>query len=340
MERELSVSFLMALMASALGVLATYRMAIRFKILDIPNKRSSHIRPTPRGGGIGILFGVLITILFYRLNKNYVLPGWPFWIGLALVAGIGLLDDILGYVKPIIRIALQVGAALLIAISFGYFKYLPFPPPFDISLGSFGFVLTLLWFVAVMNFFNFMDGIDGIAGLQALITGATIAFATRGSQAWLGSVIAGASLGFLFFNWQPAKIFMGDVGSYSLSFLLASAPFISETKSSYSLTMLIGLSLWMFLADATFTIVRRLVTGERIWEAHRSHLYQRLVQTGLPHYRVTMLVGISSVVISALGVYAYTGHATLRWWATFFVAVALFLGEMMLTVHRERTKRA
>jgi len=255
-----------------------------------------------------------------------------------LAAGIGFLDDIKGFVTPIMRLTFQVVAALFVIISFGYFECVPLPAPFNISLGGFGFVLTLLWFVAVMNFFNFMDGIDGIAGLQALITGATIAFALKGAQALLSSVIAGASFGFLFLNWQPAKIFMGDVGSYSLSFLFAAIPFLSEKDICCKTLMLIGLSLWLFLADATFTLLKRLISGERVWEAHRDHLYQRLVRTGLPHYKVSLLVGVGSVFISAFAIYAYNESSVLRWWIAFLVAAILFCGELILTKYRERPR--
>lgn len=339
MDKDLALSFLTAFVFSIVGVFAVYKLALRYKIMDLPNVRSSHDKPTPRGGGVGILVGIVAASIIYGMRTNDLIPEWPFWAGLLLVASVGFLDDVIGGVNLLFRLSVQLSSALLIFLYYGGLKRLPLPPPFNFSLGIFSFVISILWFLAVINFFNFMDGIDGLAGTQALITAATLAFLRHGELAWIGCVVAGSSLGFLLFNWQPAKLFMGDVGSYSLAYIFASIPFLPSSIACQNTTMLVGLSLWMFLSDATFTLIRRLVSGERIWEAHRSHLYQRLAKSGIPHSKVSLLIGAFSIMISVVAFYAYIGNSGFRWWFGFLTALALFLVELTLANFLEKKRK-
>jgi UDP-N-acetylmuramyl pentapeptide phosphotransferase/UDP-N-acetylglucosamine-1-phosphate transferase len=170
-----------------------------------------------------------------------------------------------------------------------------------------GYWLLALWFVGLVNVYNFMDGIDGIAGLQAVVAG--VAWAIIGTVLSLplvqltGAVIASAALGFLTLNWHPAKIFMGDAGSTVLGFLFATLPFLATVEGGERLgargerleltrSLIIGAILvWPFLADGIFTFLRRLKNRENVLQAHRSHLYQRLVIAGHSHTRVTVTYG-------------------------------------------------
>jgi UDP-N-acetylmuramyl pentapeptide phosphotransferase/UDP-N-acetylglucosamine-1-phosphate transferase len=159
----------------------------------------------------------------------------------------------------------------------------------------------LVWIVGLCNAYNFMDGIDGIAAAQAIVAGAGWAWlGWRGGDAMTalaGALIAGASLGFLFFNWPPAKVFMGDAGAAFLGFTFAALTVLALTQS-LERAAAGALFVWPFLFDTTFTLVRRLVRGENVLRAHRSHLYQRLVARGWSHARVTMLYA----ALAALGV--------------------------------------
>ncbi|MEW6498846.1 MAG: glycosyltransferase family 4 protein [Cyanobacteriota bacterium] len=335
MTAKIFLTTLTTFVFSLLGVYAYIRFARRYHIMDIPNVRSSHSQPVPRGGGIGLLLGIGVSAALASI-LGVELPSWPIWLGLVLVAGVGFWDDLRGELQVPIRLLAQLCAALLVVSFSGRLTSLPLPPPADLSLNGLGYLISVIWILAVLNFFNFMDGIDGIAGSQALITGIALAFAVGMEGAWLGATIAGSSLGFLLLNWQPAKIFLGDIGSYSLGFMLAAAPLQYGSERASRLTMLVGLSLWMFLADASLTFIHRLFSKGRVWEAHRNHFYQRLVKSGLSHKQVTLLVAACAVTTSAMGVSAYKADREWLWWIAFLVAVLVFVLEVVLTRYRER----
>jgi UDP-N-acetylmuramyl pentapeptide phosphotransferase/UDP-N-acetylglucosamine-1-phosphate transferase len=182
--------------------------------------------------------------------------------------------------------------------------------------GAVGYWLLALWFVGLINVYNFMDGIDGIAGLQAVVAG--VAWAVIGTVLSLpmvqltGAVVASAALGFLTLNWHPAKIFMGDAGSTVLGFLFATLPFLATAEGGERLgargerleltrSLTIGAILvWPFLADGIFTFLRRLKNRENVLQAHRSHLYQRLVIAGHSHTRVTVVYGCLALLGAVL----------------------------------------
>jgi glycosyltransferase WbpL len=213
---------------------------------------------------------------------------------------------------------------------------MPLPPPFDISLGRLGPALGVLWIVAVVNFYNFMDGIDGLAGLQAVITGTGIAAAGFDPlSSFLGAALAGAAAGFLVFNWSPASIFLGDAGSGVLGYTLAVLPFLAPLESRADIVWLVASSLWFFLADATFTLLRRTARGERPHEAHREHLYQRLVAAGSSHSAVSAGLGLAALAVTSLSLAAFKiGDPAFRW-ASLSVALVLFGLEVRLVQSRE-----
>lgn len=284
---------LIAVIATYLGVALIRRWASRARMLDVPNARSSHTRPTPRGGGLAI-----VAVVLGGLWLNAALcPGVTWWalaifsFSAVLIAGVSWLDD-LHSLPAGIRFIAHGLAAILVILAFGCWHALSWPGWGYFSLGLFGVLLTFLWVVGLTNAYNFMDGIDGIAGGQAVVAG--LGWAILG---WIsgqpivsvmGLLIAGASLGFLGHNWPPARIFMGDVGSAFLGF--AFAALTVRASQSNPVFVLAGIALvWPFVFDAVFTFARRLVRGEKVWAAHRSHLYQRLVITGLSHGQVSGL---------------------------------------------------
>jgi UDP-N-acetylmuramyl pentapeptide phosphotransferase/UDP-N-acetylglucosamine-1-phosphate transferase len=176
-------------------------------------------------------------------------------------------------------------------------------PVSRVDLGSFGMLgfgllawpLTLLWIVGLTNAFNFMDGSDGIAGITAAAVAAGIAAAAAacidGPVAVIAAAFAGSALGFLTSNWQPARIFMGDVGSAFCGFLLAVLPLAVGADAVPEVLPVAVLALWPFIFDTSLTLLRRLWAGENIFQAHRSHLYQRLLIAGWSHRAVASLYG-------------------------------------------------
>lgn len=300
-------------------------------VVDIPNARSSHAAPTPRGGGIGIIAGLAAgSLTAWAVGMQ--LPTPELFIALFIIALVGLLDDSSGGLSVTLRLALQIAAAGIVVYRAEGLIELPLPQPLNVSLGPLGVPVALLWIVGVTNLYNFLDGIDGFAGLQGVVAGLALSFFS-GADVFLsvGLSIAASCAGFLFYNWHPAKVFMGDVGSGTLGFALAALPFqLSQARRGEGVFLVI-MCLWFFLSDGLFTLIRRLSRGERIWEAHRSHLYQRLVKTGLPHNYVTLRVGMAAAMISAISVASIQLQDAAPKWAAFALALAAFFAYLQWT---------
>jgi Fuc2NAc and GlcNAc transferase len=272
--------------------------ALKRSLVDIPNARSSHTVPTPRGGGIAIVLSFLAAVLFAAAKG---LVGWS--ISWALVGGgagialLGFLDDH-GHIAARWRLLGHFAGAAWVLLWLGGL------PPFDVfgvtlQLGWWGHAFAAIYLVWVLNLYNFMDGIDGIASVEALcvcLSGALLyGLIERPDLVLLPVLLAAAVAGFLFWNFPPARIFMGDAGSGFLGLMLAAlslqAAWISPNLF-WAWVILLG----VFIVDATFTLVRRLLRGDKVYEAHRSHAYQyasRLVGRHLP---VTLGVGLINVL--------------------------------------------
>ena len=221
------------LTAFALSLVATplcRAAARRFGLLDRPNERSSHQRVVPRGGGTAIALSVLVALWLAR----------PFWAdrpgALAILLGgvalalIGLADDRAG-LSAFTRLVAQLGVVGLVVLRVGGFERVPLPALLGHHLGPLGTAATVLWIVAVVNFYNFLDGIDGLAALQAVVTGAGVLLAGFDPfAALLAAALVGAAAGFLPFNWSPASIFLGDIGSYFLGYTLAALPLLAPPQ--------------------------------------------------------------------------------------------------------------
>lgn len=293
--------FFVMLIASYMGVGYYQRWSEKNEVFAIPNERSSHTEPMPLGGGIVI---VIVCLIAY-LGISLYLPGtfsWGYFFGAVMIALVSFLDDIYSIAFPY-RLLVHGAAAVLIISDVDTWHGITMLG--HIKLGNFGYVLTFLWIVWMVNSYNFMDGIDGLAGLQAVIAGLgwlILSYILQMPAIYLFSgVIAVASLGFLFHNWNPARIFMGDVGSAFLGFTFASLPLIAREKASKNpdlLPIAAVLFVWFFLFDSVVTLMRRAVRGEKIWQAHREHLFQRLMLSGLSHRRVTVFYGILASVLS------------------------------------------
>ncbi len=288
------------------GVEIFRRWSRRREFFDIPNERSSHTAPTPRGGGAVI---ALVSLIFYAVYTIFFSDSfcWGYFSGALLIAAVSWLDDI-SDISFVWRFLIHAAAAVLAVISAGFFEEVNLPFFQQIRFGEFGAILTFLWIVWLTNAYNFMDGIDGIAGIQAvtagigwLIIGEFLGFH---DIAFFGGVIACASLGFLFHNWQPAKIFMGDVGSAFLGYTFAVLPLLAKNKAAANFSVLpcvaVGL-VFLFVADTVLTFFRRLFRGEKVWQAHRRHFYQQLVIGGYSHRAVALFYGfVSFIIIGAM----------------------------------------
>lgn len=289
-----SVSLLGASILAFAAVAAIRRHTQRHHILDIPNERSSHTQPTPRGGGLAIVGVTLLGLLLYLALHPALLTARPFWgffVGALLISLVSWLDD-LRSLPSYLRFGIHALAALLVILTGARFDVVALPLLGSLDLAWVGIPATFLWIVGLTNIYNFMDGIDGLAGGQAVTAG--FGWALLGWMhadpliAYIGALLATTSLSFLWYNWPPARIFMGDVGSAFLGFSFASITLL-PTQPNAQWAIAGALLLWPFLFDGTFTLLQRLRRGENIFAAHRSHLYQRLVIAGYSHRAVTVL---------------------------------------------------
>jgi Fuc2NAc and GlcNAc transferase len=284
-----------ALAASFILTLAVKRAAGRLKLIDVPNERSSHALPTPKGGGVAIAVSSLAAMGL--LTALGIMPGHLFLAiapGGAAVAAVGLIDDI----RPLsarLRLFVHFMAAAWAVVCIGPVGFFDHLGPGAPELRWLGYAISAVGIVWFLNMYNFMDGIDGIAASQAVFMCAGMAvlavFSTGVAYTAAAAIVIGAaSCGFLLWNWPPAKIFMGDVGSGYLGFALAVLGLASGAHSVFgpwSCLILAG----VFAVDATFTVVRRFVRGELVIEAHRTHAFQLLAQR-MGHRNVTLLVGL------------------------------------------------
>lgn len=289
---------------SFLGVELFRRWSLRREMLDIPNERSSHSIPTPRGGGLIICFVSILALFIYCLLADGNIY-WSYFVGAIIITIISLIDD-LKPISPLLRILFHSSAAGFAVWSLGGFSEILIPFYGIIQIGFGGDVLAFLWIVWLVNAYNFMDGIDGIAATQAVTAG--IGWGLIGlvwgidDISFFGGVIAFSSFGFLVLNWHPAKIFMGDVGSAFLGYSFAVLPlFINERIDNPILESMLPwiavFLVWFFVFDSVFTLLKRLFRGEKVWLAHREHIYQKLVISGLSHSMVTALYGLASVIL-------------------------------------------
>ncbi|MGH7525792.1 MAG: MraY family glycosyltransferase [Gemmatimonadales bacterium] len=278
------------------------RYALRKSMVDLPNPRGSHSVPTPRGGGLAIAITAL---------GGVALAGALGWVprptaialvgGGVLVAGVGWVDDRKD-VSRSVRLTVHFVAA---GWALWWLRGLPaLETGFgSVSLGLAGSAIALLGIAWATNCYNFMDGIDGLAGGEGVSVGLLGSLLlVAGGHADLAMVpllIAAASAGFLVWNWPPARIFMGDVGSGLLGFLFGTLAVASERSGALPVLAWIVL-LGVFGFDATATLLRRVLRGEVWYQAHRSHAYQRAVQSGWSHAQVTKTVLLLNLGLAAL----------------------------------------
>jgi Fuc2NAc and GlcNAc transferase len=258
------------------------RRAETLRLVQMPNHRSSHDHPTPNGGGLGIVVAGSLAGLGLVLFFGWVVGRWV--LGLAAVlAAVGLRDDVV-HLPARVRFGVQVVVCAGGLMALGDLPVLALSTGLELEVAGWAlFGLLLLAGVWWINLFNFMDGIDGIAGAQAvfmLLAGAVMAMwavpEAVHSPIWMWMLCtAAATVGFLLLNWPPAKIFMGDVGSTWLAFMVFALALLSVQAGWLSYAVWLVLAA-VFVTDATITLLTRMLRGERWYEAHRSHAYQRL----------------------------------------------------------------
>ena len=311
---------------SALATWLALVYARRRKLFDAPGERRSHAVATPRGGGIGITVALLAgSLLLGGAGALPVVVVGCFALGLVLVAGIGWIDDHRP-LSPGLRLLVQCLAGLLLA--WGLHAH-------D---GRWGWALLAFALVPVLvNVWNFMDGINGLASSQALLAALAIAWLVP-AVALPALALAGACAAFLPFNFPRARIFLGDVGSGTLGYALAALVAAAAPELGLPRAALLLLPLSAFLVDASLTLGWRILAGERWWQPHVSHVYQRWVRTGRSHAFVTGVYAMFSIGAVILAAFLYqaapwsTGGGVALW---FLVAITIWLGMRRRLVPRK-----
>lgn len=309
------VPFLIAMACSLFVTPLVARFARKIGLVDLPSRRKVHLRPIPRVGGIAIFLAFVLacgSVLFYQTFLGHPTLATLQIVGLfgggALIFGLGLLDDLRG-LSPGVKLAVQAGVGLVAYLCGIGIHSIQLPGLSVVQLGVLSLPVTLFWFVLVVNAFNLIDGLDGLAAgttvfssivliVLGLLRGGVIACAGL-------AALAGASLGFLRYNFNPATIFMGDCGSYFIGFILASLSILGSIKTQASATILIPIiALGLPLMEAVWSGIRRFLLGQKLLRPDSNHLHHRLLKLGFTQrtavlvlYGFTVTLGLAALVL-------------------------------------------
>ena len=273
------------------------RLGNRLGMVDLPNERSSHVQPIPKGGGVGILAAFILSSILLHIPIG-------FWLSATMLALVSLYGD-RSELSPRFRLLVQIVAAIVVLAGYvvhGYFLWAPTFIFYSTKVFSGPWLLFLVVFiVGTANFYNFMDGINGIAGITGVVGFALLAiFAVNYGKDYTVAVLAicmsVSCLGFLPFNMPNAKVFMGDVGSILIGFVFA-AMVVLLSKSLQDFICLTAF-IFPFYADEITTMLVRIKDGEKLTLPHRRHLYQLLAnEYGIAHWKVSMGYGLTQIFV-------------------------------------------
>jgi|SRR5579884_1178822 len=309
--------FFVSFLISYLIIPITRNIALKFKLFDLPDQRKVHSRAIPRIGGVAIYFGFMLPLLILQLfpHPSVRFPGntgYLFFMGTTLIFLLGIMDDIKG-LNAWQKLPIQIIAALLIGLD-GY-QINSFPLPFGevIHLGPFGLIVTVFWLVGLGNAINLIDGLDGLAGGISAIGALTLFFVLLMSgnvdRAYLPLLLVGSTVGFLRYNFYPARIFMGDSGSLFLGFTLGAVALQSFQELTVTVPLLVPIvALGIPIADTLFSMVRRFINGTSIFSADREHFHHKLILKGFTHrqavlllYGISASLGVASILMTMIG---------------------------------------
>ena len=313
------------------------RAMISARVMDLPNDRSSHAVPTPRGGGVGIVVGFLLGIAVLYGFASFARLADPYFRAVILasiaIAAVGFVDDLRDW-PFVVKLAAQVAAALAAVGSGLFVSVFRVPIVGAVDVGAFwGAAITVAWILFATNAMNFIDGLNGLAAGTALVACAVLAVIAEGQGGWFvyfAALLLGAGIaGFLPFNFPRARIFMGDVGSQFCGFVLAVLGVAASRFQSVEMPfLLVPMLLSGVLYDVAFTLVRRAIAGERLTEAHRGHLYQVAQRSGVDG-RLVAVLHWGFATLGGLACFAFIGApGSVKPW----LPVALLLPQLAWTM--------
>jgi len=330
------VPFLAALVCTAIVVLPVRWLAFRLGAVANPGDRFIHQHPTARLGGLAMYLGFGLAAALFSTEPTTL----GLLLSAAIITTLMVFDDI-GGVRPLFKLGFQIAASLLAIVGFGIsIRFIGLPGGVITLAPLVSVVLTLLWFVSLQNTINFLDGVDGLAAGVVAIVAATLLLAAINRNETgiviLAGALIGACIGFLFFNWHPARIFMGDSGSNFLGFTLAALSVLSVAKGTVVLALIVPVAaLAIPILDTGWAIVRRRRRGRSIATPDTEHLHHRLLDFGLSPRETALVFYFGTAIFAAVGLTIY-GHRKVL-----LVAILLLLlGIAIIVVRRfRRTSR-
>lgn len=292
--------------ATAVLVDVMVLLATRWHILDLPNRRSAHSLPTARAGGVPLALASSLASLAVAVRWPGTAPGIIFGVIVpaVVIAVVGFIDDI----RPLrasLRLVIQIVVAALVVAVLGPLERIGVRDAGGVDLGVWGWPLSMLWVIGLVNAFNFMDGSDGMAALGAMVVALFFVadgFAVNAPEiVLLAALVGAAAAGFLVFNWPPARIFMGDVGSAYLGTIFAALALLPRGQARESVFLPLLMAMWPYIFDPLMAVVRRSVTGHNPLVPHREFFFHRLVRSGWSHLSVALLYAFLSAVGGVAG---------------------------------------
>jgi UDP-N-acetylmuramyl pentapeptide phosphotransferase/UDP-N-acetylglucosamine-1-phosphate transferase len=322
----LTLLLILILILSFAGTFIIMQVAVRRNIMDIPNQRSSHTQPTPRGGGLAIVIAWYTGLTLLKILGILDLRLFLALMSGSLLAAVSFIDDIYD-IKPSIRILAQLitacaGLHFIGGMKFIYLGDLKIEYSLILSLIA---VIGIVWFI---NLFNFLDGIDGYASMEAILVASGM-FVVTGNQSL--AILIFATLGFLIWNWPKAKIFMGDIGSTQLGFILIILGLYFNNEQQFNLIGWLILTS-LFWVDASVTLFRRWRNNEKLSVAHKKHFYQRIVRSGFTHKKTVIRMILVNIFFIAL-VYL-SENSLVEYYVTFPVCLLVNYFLMRLIDHK------
>ncbi len=330
------VPFLAALVCTAIVVLPVRWLAFRLGAVAKPGDRFIHQHPTARLGGLAMYLGFGLAAALFSTEPTTL----GLLLSAAIITTLMVFDDI-GGVRPLFKLGFQVAASLLAIVGFGIsIRFIGLPGGVITLAPLVSVVLTLLWFVSLQNTINFLDGVDGLAAGVVAIVAATLLLAAINRNETgiviLAGALIGACIGFLLFNWHPARIFMGDSGSNFLGFTLAALSVLSVAKGTVVLALIVPVAaLAIPIVDTAWAIVRRQLRGKSIATPDTEHLHHRLLDFGLSPRETALVFYFGTAIFAAVGLAIY-GHKKVLLGAI----LLMLIGIVTIIVRRfQRTSR-
>lgn len=323
------INYVDLMIASFIALISTFfltfplkKLAIKCNIVDFPNHRKIHKKVTPRAGGLAIFFGAALGLFYLQPEHIHLLE---IALGAVVIIITGLLDDRYD-IRPVIKLSGQTIAATFLISSGLIIERVTLPFIGMVDLGVFSVLITILWVVGITNAINLIDGLDGLAtGVSTIALTTMFIMAIVDLQifaAYLAIVLIGANLGFLYHNFYPAKIYMGDTGSNFLGYMIAVISMLGLFKNIAILGFIIPvIILAVPIFDTLFAIIRRASNNQKITMADNKHIHYQLIRSGLSHRQAVIIIYLFSAVFGALAI--IFARATLM--TSFIVGAIVFI---------------